>query len=573
MIPVLWITNAPNTIARGYWDQGLLEALFANDVWSPPGWPEFHHIEWVRTALEADGSLDSSWFVGPIVVVLPARHHANQVKWVNDLLSRFPSVLLVLTGDEDHEFPINELRHPHMKVWQMTPAPNPPWGDRVIGSWWPPGIREEYRKDPEAPYKGLDWFFAGQNTHYQRERCVEALQTLSGGKLVETAGFTQGEPQDEYWWDLAEAIFVPCPAGPCSIDSFRLWETLEAGSIPIVGTRSSAGDEITTLEMMAPGHRIPTLSNWDSLAGMIEGLSPNWLAITNRTFAWWQAYKRQVAYWLRDDLRELGAELEPDEKVTVIITTSPAPIHPSTDHLVETIESVRDVLPNAEILLMFDGVRPEQAELRSAYEQYTREVLWLCNIRWHNVLPVVSTEFVHQAVLTKRALELVETPLVMFVEHDTPLLSERSIDWRTIENRLAGAFDLVRFHHEESIHPEHEHLMLRQHQLGDFLPTVQWSQRPHVATTAFYHRILDTYFGSDSRTMIEDVMHGVVQSYTSRYGHSGWEQFRLAIYAPPEDPVGIKRSTHLDSRSGYPKFDMRFAYNGATPEGAPCPNG
>ena len=75
--------------------------------------------------------------------------------------------------------------------------------------------------------------------------------------------------------------------------------------------------------------------------------------------------------------------------------------------------------------------------------------------------------------------------------------------------------------------------------------------------------MLRRYFGAESRTMIEDVMHGVVQR---AHVAGGWGMFRLFIYTPPGN---IKRSTTSDGRGSEPKFDMKIEYDGETPEWGP----
>jgi hypothetical protein len=158
------------------------------------------------------------------------------------------------------------------------------------------------------------------------------------------------------------------------------------------------------------------------------------------------------------------------------------------------------------------------------------------------------------------------------MEHDTPLVGE--FDWPGLVARcLDGDAFVIRFYHEVAIHPDHARLMLSGPE-GDppLIRTAQWSQRPHLARTDFYRRMLDTYFGRDSRTMIEDVMHGVVAVNCSEYGETvGWGAFRLWLYAPDLDHM--KRSTHLDTRGDDPKYDMIYDYDGGpAPVGAPHPS-
>jgi hypothetical protein len=83
--------------------------------------------------------------------------------------------------------------------------------------------------------------------------------------------------------------------------------------------------------------------------------------------------------------------------------------------------------------------------------------------------------------------------------------------------------------------------------------TMQWSQRPHLASTAFYRQMLDRYFHPDSLTMIEDVIHGAVIEDCRKDSIMGWYSWRLWIYHPEGN---IKRSYHLDGRGDDPKYEM-----------------
>ena len=95
--------------------------------------------------------------------------------------------------------------------------------------------------------------------------------------------------------------------------------------------------------------------------------------------------------------------------------------------------------------------------------------------------------------MLRKVIDEIKTPLIMFVEQDTPLVTDEPIEWGKIKQFiLSGQSNLVRFYHEASIHPEHKHLMLETKDI--FTETAQWSSRPHVASTAFYTRILRDYF-------------------------------------------------------------------------------
>jgi hypothetical protein len=158
------------------------------------------------------------------------------------------------------------------------------------------------------------------------------------------------------------------------------------------------------------------------------------------------------------------------------------------------------------------------------------------------------------------------------VEHDTPLVGP-DVPWdRMTASILGGIANVIRLSHEASVLQPHAHLMLdsRPQEVAGLplIRTVQWSQRPHLASTDFYRWMIRTYFGRAARTFIEDSIHGVLEVLWTEYREAGWEQFKLWLYAPEGD---MKRSTHTCGRGDEPKFEPIWAYDGPTPVGAPRP--
>jgi hypothetical protein len=92
---------------------------------------------------------------------------------------------------------------------------------------------------------------------------------------------------------------------------------------------------------------------------------------------------------------------------------------------------------------------------------------------------------------------------------------------------------------------------------GGFIRTSQWSQRPHIASVAYYRRILDSHFSADAKCFIEDKMHGVLDQAYILDGIAGWNQHRIHIYDPGNGNGNMKRSYHTDGRAGERKYDER----------------
>lgn len=228
--------------------------------------------------------------------------------------------------------------------------------------------------------------------------------------------------------------------------------------------------------------------------------------------------------------------------ITVLIPVSPIPTHPSTEILDQTVESIRERLPDAEIIIMFDGVPAWMAEFREAYEEFQQKALWKINHVWGNATPLRFETHHHQSLMMKEALKLVRTPVILFSEQDTPLHNDIPFNDLT-PIVTTGYANIIRFHFEASIHPEHEYLMLDKEPieiLGQpFLRTRQWSQRPHLASTDYYRNIAEKYWDEKPR-FIEHIMYGRVAE-----GGDNYDEHRLHIYAPNGTLV---RSKHLDGR-------------------------
>ncbi len=250
------------------------------------------------------------------------------------------------------------------------------------------------------------------------------------------------------------------------------------------------------------------------------------------------------------------------DNITVIIPSSPIKSHPSTDMIEKTIADVRVHLKDSEILITIDGVRPEQEHYRADYEQYKRNLLWKANHEWHNVLPIIFDEHMHQAKMAREVLKLVKTPTILYVEQDTPLTPDRPIIWESLVVAIiTGTANVIRFSHESHILEVHKHLILsepEEHFGVRLTKTQQWSQRPHLASTAFYKHMIDTYFHPESKTMIEDVIHQIVEIDMRENGEQAWFNWRIWMYDMPDPDGSILRSYNLDGRGDDPKFDMEI---------------
>lgn len=212
---------------------------------------------------------------------------------------------------------------------------------------------------------------------------------------------------------------------------------------------------------------------------------------------------------------------------------------------------------------MFDGVHSSVEHRRENYFQYAMNVARKIDSGdYGKCVTVFSEGHQHQARMTRATLDLIDTPLIMFCEHDTSPIGDIPFSLLCDAVGKSPNVNCVRFNIFEKIPIEHNYLMLTEVEFCQvreegkydiidrikFMRTIQWSQRPHVAKTQWYRNILNAFFKPDQKTMIEDVMHSVVQS---QYDMNKRDDFGLAIYTPEGNQL---RSFHADGRGSDEKI-------------------
>lgn len=290
---VLWLSlHQPEIIARGYWDQTLLENLLAS--------VDPTHYEGTFDALPlGDGA----------VVIVPARWHVDDVDAINEAIFYQPWVFIVLTGDEEGVFPWQELEHDQMKVWVQTPYRSKHEGvDGKFGDWWPPScvdIVARYDID-----KNTNWFYSGQINNPIREDCYHHLLdralTKRDGVLKATRVFGSGMEYVDYMKSMMMAKIAPCPSGTFSPDTFRLYEALEAGCIPIVDVGANPEEDYWNFIFHSPPP-FPILESWDNFDNACDSLlRTNLDEMRELVGDWFRQEKLSLALDFFSDLKEVS---------------------------------------------------------------------------------------------------------------------------------------------------------------------------------------------------------------------------------------------------------------------------
>lgn len=321
-VPVLWCSRHPEVLARGYADQGLLEALLDRSLWRPPAPIEWEHVE--ATGTQRWG-VDDFEVTGGAVVIVPFRHHSSEddVAWLGECLDALPWAVVMLTSDEEWLGDWAQLLAPNRRLWVWQGRPeHAAAGCRLMPCGWyqdRPDVATGERTDRALTdelarermlAKPLDWAYGGQVTHERKEACVKVLRGMhlsTRGELIETDRyFDQPLSLHDYLAWEAGAKVVPCPSGPVSLCTARVEEALEAGAVPVVDL-VKPGDvpQNDYWSLVFPGYPFPALYSWADFPRVLAEVLDDWPAIANRCSAFWARWKRDKAQRLDDDIREL----------------------------------------------------------------------------------------------------------------------------------------------------------------------------------------------------------------------------------------------------------------------------
>jgi hypothetical protein len=241
------------------------------------------------------------------VLIVHGGRQIGSIDRVNMVLDDLKWAVVIVLGDEECSFPVEQIQHPRLRLWIQEPIPGRhDFCDRFILDGWTPHTRINLF-DVGTPERDLEWSFAGQVTHERRRACVDALRTIDwGGVVVETKGYCQGVSLREYHSLLRRSLIIPCPSGPFSPDSARVCEALEAGCVPILDDLSPTRPQAGFWNMvLGPHHPLPVIHDWANLPGVIRAIKSDWVNINADCQEWWTEYKEAFNHWLREDIDDL----------------------------------------------------------------------------------------------------------------------------------------------------------------------------------------------------------------------------------------------------------------------------
>lgn len=237
------------------------------------------------------------------VISIRANDNQQFIDTLNTDIAALKWCVIIVTGNENGSDFHTKIKHPNCKIWVQTPKMTDK-ADYFLPLGYPT-IERHYT----GAVRVHDWSFAGQVTHSRRYELVKVLEGLQRGKLVKTEGFGQGLAYPEYFRLLTESKVVPCPGGPATPDTFRFYEALEAGCVPIVDIQSGQGDyggvyweKVFGIYRNIP---FPLIENWNDFPNLLELVLSEFTEIQAVTHDWWMDYKRKVVRDLFEQIESI----------------------------------------------------------------------------------------------------------------------------------------------------------------------------------------------------------------------------------------------------------------------------
>lgn len=167
-------------------------------------------------------------------------------------------------------------------------------GIRTVPLGYPNGLAGDGTEE-RASKRPLVWSFAG-NMSAARPGMIAALKGLEPHYLHT---FSLLDPnrhvlnREEYRAAMRSSTFVPCPMGNVMLETWRVYEALEAGAIPLLSRRAL----MPYHDLLMPGHPIPAFTNWRAACRFARELLADPAALDRlqeRLTRWWRVYKEQL---------------------------------------------------------------------------------------------------------------------------------------------------------------------------------------------------------------------------------------------------------------------------------------
>ncbi len=268
-----------------------------------------------------DGSCNFSIEKGTLIIIVEAGVYIDSDSFTDkqtnyylqlrknrlDTFREYQNLLLWHIGDEqghdgdklylslpDHisivrEFPLD--RYDNNKQLKNKPLGPTPW--TLLNTPWVASSKREFA-----------WSFIGTMWEgTSRKKALECfIKLVPDGYVNQGDTFGKGIQPQAYTSILLDSIFVLCPEGHFHFETFRFYETLQLGGIPLFIT--SPRDLSRLFYNPVP---MPTFSNWEEAANFVLDIISNPEALDQlqfRLFCWWKNESNYQAKFFHEFIKK-----------------------------------------------------------------------------------------------------------------------------------------------------------------------------------------------------------------------------------------------------------------------------
>tara|TARA_B100000795_G_C22795951_1_gene439322 strand:- start:1228 stop:2085 length:858 start_codon:yes stop_codon:yes gene_type:complete len=216
----------------------------------------------------------------------------NKQSFYFELSNKFSKIYLIHLGDEGASEDTNLIYSLCSHVWRTFAIPK--FYEMKNLTCIPIGYKSVvYKKNIISPKKKYLWSFMGTVHGASRFDMINKHNEIKPNFIKLTSEFAAKDSlgPEEYYTELNDSIFTLVPNGYYHPETYRLYEALECGSIPIIENPFNFFDHFLK------NNPIPKINNWKESAVIIKKLiddEKSLIKLSKDIDLWWSEYKKKI---------------------------------------------------------------------------------------------------------------------------------------------------------------------------------------------------------------------------------------------------------------------------------------
>jgi hypothetical protein len=210
-------------------------------------------------------------------------------------------------SDEVYSHPTDCYQYPQLvfrNYWHKK------FADQKHVRFFPLGYKNKFWRDcpnkeiKDCAHRKYVWSFAGQIEKTTRVSMITNMRKIENSFVHEIHSWNAANSLSvqEYRNVLLDSVFVPCPRGYWNLDSFRVYEALECGCIPIVEKQP-----LDYFGKLFGKYPFLAVNSWDEAPALMQNLQKDPVrleAYRKECYEWWLQYKKDLKAMVANTIEE-----------------------------------------------------------------------------------------------------------------------------------------------------------------------------------------------------------------------------------------------------------------------------